>query len=217
MPNKALLQGQGLLPADKTLYVELSSGIYAPLTASVLASASGTPVAVDHYADSLVVLEEPHHMIHQGKSFVCEFLSTNTISLCFNVPVGDMEMHMVISWAAESKATFGFWEGRTWTQGSGTTQAILNRKRSSLTTSVLQENETAATFAATSKMVKTPTLQANGILLHPQQTWSDKRETFEARGVEEFDLKAGPYVVLLTSNDGAKGTHLIINWYEVED
>lgn len=176
-------------------------------------------VTMDPHTNGLAMIDVPHYMVHIGDSYVCQILTTNTVSLCFRVPAGMIEPHLTVMWAAESKATFQLWEGRTWTAQSGTLQTLFNRNRNSANESVLQENETSGAFQATGKLVLTPTLQANGTLLDTGRTWSDKRETFTSRETEEFPLRRDEtYVVLLTSDDGAtKGTHLILNWYEVED
>lgn len=173
---------------------------------------------MDPDTGGLATIEVPHYMIHLGDSYVCEILTTNTVSLCFRVPAGTIEPHLTVLWAAESKATFQLWEGRTWTAQSGTLQTFFNRHRDSVNESVLQEDETSGAFQATGKLVLTPTLQANGTMIDTGRTWSDKRETTTARETLEFILREDEtYVALLTSDDGNRGTHLTLNWYEVED
>ena len=173
---------------------------------------------IDRASTAAVGITYAHYRIHAGSSFVCGILTTNTTSLGFKTPAGLKQLHMIIKWAAESKATFELWEGRTWTPGTeATTSTIFNRNRNSDNASIVLE-DSSGTFAATGKMLVKPTPVVAGTLLDTEQTWSDKKETSVSRGISEFISKADEtYVALLTSNDGVKGTQIVMNWYENTD
>lgn len=162
------------------------------------------------------VLEYDHEKIHEGESYTVAVLATDTISICFKVPDSDIKIHMVPSWAAESKAEFEIWEGRSWAAESGENATIFNRNRNSSKETILQQDESGS-FVADMKVVTTPTLVGDGVMMHPEETWSNQRNTHVSRGQSEIILKNDEtYVFLLTSNDGVKGTQIELNFYEAE-
>lgn len=171
-----------------------------------------------------IVITVPHHEIHEGASFSVDHLEVGAgFSLCFKVPAGTKRCHMVISWTAESKGEIQLWEGREWDAETGSLKTIYNRDRNSSNTSQIQENQSSASFVANSAVILTPDnigtgSNAAGTEVHHWETWSDKKTTYRDRGLNEWILKNDEvYVVTFVSNDGSKGAHVELDWYEHTD
>ena len=165
-----------------------------------------------------VVINVAHHEVHEGNSYIVdEVVDAASLALAFYVPTGTKRAHLIFQWAAESKAHIEIYEGRTWNTGTGSKIVIYNRDRNSSNISQMEEDTTGA-FVASMGVVKDPTGQAGGTVIHNEYAWSDKKETNRNRDVSEFILKNNEtYVVLLTSDDGAKGLHIALHWYEHTD
>lgn len=165
-----------------------------------------------------VIIISEHHEIHEGDSYIADKeVTAASLDLAFKVPAGTKRMHLIFQWATESKAHIEIHEGRTWTAGTGSTVTIFNRDRNSGSTSQVEE-DTGGAFAANMAVVQDPTGQAGGTIIHDEYVWSDKRQTVRNRDVAEFILKNNEtYVVKLTSDDGAKGLHTALHWYEHTD
>ena len=165
-----------------------------------------------------VVIDVAHHEIHEGDSYIADnVVDAAGLDLAFKIPTGTKRAHLIFQWAAESKAHIEIYEGRTWTAGSGSKVVIYNRDRNSTNTSQTQE-DTTGTFGANMGVVKNPTGQAGGTVIHNEYSWSDKKETVRNRDVSEFILKNNStYLIKLTSDDGVKGLHIALHWYEHTD
>lgn len=159
-----------------------------------------------------------HHEIHEGDSYIADKeVTAASLDLAFKVPAGTKRMHLIFQWAAESKAHVEIYEGRTWTAGTGSTVTIFNRDRNTPKSSQVQE-DTGGSFVANMAVIQDPTGQAGGTIIHDEYSWSDKKQTVRNRDVAEFILKNDEtYVVKLTSDDGAKGLHIALHWYEHTD
>jgi len=164
---------------------------------------------------ALSVIDIVHHRIHQCCVFKVDSVSAATsLDLAFKVPDGDKRTHFFFQWAAESMAHIQIYEGRTWTPGTGSKTPIYNRDRNSPNESYLLE-DTTGEFIASMGVVKDPTGQSGGVVLHDEWTWSDRKETARSRDISEFILKNDTtYVLKLTSDDGVKGLHGVMHWYE---
>ena len=65
-------------------------------------------------------------------------------------------------------------------------------------------------------MLVAATTAGSPTIINTHYNWADKRFGAENRGISEFELKIDTeYEFLLTSDDGAKGLHIELNWYEV--
>ncbi len=165
-----------------------------------------------------VVIDVEHHEIHEGNTYIIDVSTIGTsVDFSFKTSSSTKKVHMIFQWAAESKAHIELYEGRTWSAGSGSTATIYNRDRNSLNNSQIQEN-TTGTFATNMFLVVNSTGQAGGNIIHDEYVWSDKKETNRNRDINEFILKVNEtYVAKVTSDDGNKGLHIVLHWYEHTD
>lgn len=165
-----------------------------------------------------------HHEIHGGSSFLVDHIEVGTgFSLCFKVPSGTKRVHMVIQWAAESKAEVSLMEGTGWDASSGSLVAIYNRNRNSGNSSILEENQSTGSFIANDSVILNPDdigVSGNdaGVEIHHWEEWSDKKVTGRARGTSEWILENDQvYVAKFISNDAGKGGQVVLDWYEHTD
>ncbi len=165
-----------------------------------------------------VFIDIEHSRIHGGNAYKVDKKITGTVlDLAFKVPSGIKRMHLIFQWAVESKAHIEVYEGRTWDPSTGSQLTIFNRDRNSANTSQVQE-DTTGSFAANMAVVQDPTNQSGGTVIHDEYSWSDKKQTIRSRDIAEFILKNDEvYIVKLTSDDGSKGLHLTLHWYENTD
>jgi hypothetical protein len=171
-----------------------------------------------------VVISEAHHEVHEGDSFSVDHVESGAgFSLCFKVPSGTKRNHIILSWAAESKAELSLFEGREWDASSGSLVTIYNRDRNSDNASQLQEDQSTGSFIANSAVILDPMNigsngNAAGTEIHHWEVWSDKKQTSQTRSVSEWILKNDEiYVVTFLSNDGEKGAQVILDFYEHTD
>lgn len=159
-----------------------------------------------------------HHEIHEGDSYIVDVkVTAASLDLAFKIPSGTKRMHSVFQWAAESKAHFELCEGRTWNAGTGSTGTIFNRDRNNPNISQVQ-GDAGGSFVANMSVVQDPTGQTGGTVIHDEYSWSDKKQTVRSRDIAEFILKNDEtYVAKLTSDDGSKGLHVALHWYEHTD
>lgn len=171
-----------------------------------------------------VVIDIPHHEIHDGHAYKCDHIQQDDYDLCFKVPSGTKRVHFILNWIAESKVEIKLYEGREWDASSGTinTTVIFNRNRNSNNKSQIQENTTGS-WVADMAFILDPTNIGTGgndagTEIHHWETWSDKRQTTQSREVSEFILKNDEvYVINVNSNDGAKDIQILCDWYEHTD
>ena len=73
----------------------------------------------------------------------------------------------------------------------------------------------SGSFVADNKILIDATV-VGGTVISEHYNWSDKKYGANRRGLAEYILKEDTqYEFLLTSDDGYKGLHIEINWYEV--
>ena len=171
-----------------------------------------------------ITIDVEHHEIHEGDSFLAEHIESGTgFSLCFKVPAGTKRDHILLSWAAESKAEVSIFEGREWDASTGSLVTIRNRERNNGGASQLQEDQSTGSFIANSSVILNPGniglgCNAVGIEIKHFEVWSDKRATEHAMGHNEWVLENDEvYVFTFLSNDGAKGGQITLDFYEHTD
>jgi len=164
--------------------------------------------------DANINIELEHEEVHEGNSFVVTVTAAVATSLSVSLKTGTTkEIHMTVGYASESKAHLDYIEETAITATTGTATDIINRYRDSPKTSTVLQNKSGA-FVAGKVTVDATTVGGNTIITH--YTWADKKYGFNRRGIAEYILMANTeYEFLLTSDDGAKGLHLELNWYEV--
>lgn len=163
-----------------------------------------------------VSIDVAHHKIHKSDSYTVSatILAGTSVSLAFKIPSGTKRNHITIEWATESKAHLHVYEGRSWLAGSGTTTRIFNRDRNSDNMSQVQD-DSGGSFVTNMEMVVNPGTQAGGTTLPIDYSWGTKKEGNKGRAVSEWIYKNDEtYVIKLDSDDGSKGLHLTVDWYE---
>lgn len=169
----------------------------------------------DEVDDAAIGITLEHHEIHEGNHYSIGVAtnSAGTLSLSFKTSTTKV-MHMVVSYATESKAHLNIVEGVTVTATTGTEVTVYNRNRNSDKAPTMLQNKSGA-FVANSKVLQDATV-ANGTSIAHHQHWGDKKSGGERRGMSERELKLDTeYQMLVTSDDGDKGLHLMLDWYEV--
>jgi len=156
-----------------------------------------------------------HYRIHQSKSFHISIVASAAASLSMSFKTGtSKQLHMIVSYASESKSHIQYMEGGVITATSGTQKTIYNRNRNSSRVSTVLENKSGS-YVADNKILQDATVSAGTVLAHHQH-WGDKKAGIGRRGSSEWKLALDTvYSFLLTSDDGSKGLHIMLNWYEI--
>jgi len=164
----------------------------------------------DQYGISL-----EHYRIHQGNSFHISIAVVAAASLSLSFKTGTSKrLHMLISYASESESHIEYKEDVVITATSGTQKTVYNRDRESSRISTLLENKSGS-YVADNKMLQDATVSAGTVFAHHQH-WGDKKAGIGRRGSHEWKLALNTvYQFLLTSDDGSKGLHIMLNWYEL--
>ena len=203
-----MIESQALLTGLQALITQLIDQDVGTLITTL------TNTARDDVDNAGIVIELEHHEIHEGKSYsVCiSDASAASLSVSFRTPE-TQEIHIVISYGTESASHLEIIEGTAITATTGTEEDIHNRDRNSTNVSTLLQNKSGA-FVADSKVLIDATT-AGGTVIAKHYNWVDKKVGAERRGIAERILKFDTqYEILLTSDDGAKGLHIDLNWYE---
>jgi len=166
-------------------------------------------------ADSAVTIELEHHEIHLGNSFTLTAITELAGSLSISFKTGTTKrIHITVGYASESKAHLEHKEKVTITATTGTEQIIYNRDRNSSLASTVLQNKSGV-FVADNKVLIDATT-TDGTVVTSLYNWGDKKIGAYRRGLMEYILlEDTEYEFLLTSDDGNKGLHLDLNWYEI--
>ena len=186
-------------------------------------------VRLDAVTNSLVGITFPHYQVHQGDSFISDYVDdsmgdNDTIIFAFKTPTGTKRAHMWVEFTTLVGGDMQIWESPTWTTNTGSTHSIINRKReTSMSSSMLLEDKTATpAFTATNNVLLNPTGLNTGSAtsIHHFYAWG-KKEKLNAgnvRDTEEFVLKPDTqYAIVFTAEGGSNKAQLILNWYEQTD
>lgn len=161
---------------------------------------------VDDDSDSLVMIDETHHLIHEGKHFFIvgydDLAISGTTVFALTTPAGSTRVHMTFLYSADGSYTLEVYENASVTGGTATTP-VNNDRNSSNTSSVT--------------VVKNPTVSSNGDLLEQIKVGSNVKfaGTEQISRENEMILKPSTtYLYRVTANEALtltyKGT-----WYEV--
>lgn len=173
-------------------------------------------VRIDAATSTLQTIDYVHHERHAGSNYIKTVDDTGTsLILAFKVEDQSKEPHMVMSWKTEETATITWYEGATWTGGTGTTIVPVNSDCNSANTSILQSDSTGSFVS--NGIVKDPTGLNTGsaTVLYEESVWATNQTPASAgEGIrDEHILEPGEtYVVELTSGNG--GQWIKLDWYE---
>ena len=186
---------------------------------------------LDNLTTAVKVIDYAHHEIHDGNSFTAQYTITTAATdghrsgIYIKTPAaGGKLVHMTVSFAASTAATYSICEAPTIAANTGTdTSIIYNRYRDNTTTSGCLNNAAVptanyittlsqaeifadATFATGTVLRTAPLTVGAG----PKPAGGDSRDT------EEYILKAGTaYVFLITNTAASANAHYIqLDWYE---
>ena len=182
-----------------------------------------TDLHLDSLSEAMTMVNAEHHEIHEGVSFITDIVdesmaNSDTLTLAFKTPTGTKAAHLIVDFATLAGGHVDLIEGPTWDNQTGTKSPIYNRKReTSMTSSILLEDQAQASFIASDNVILNPTNLVSGTIIHDLWGFGAK-EKFGAvgRDVEEFILKPDTqYAVRFTSDSGSNKGHLILNWYEI--
>lgn len=155
MANKTLLFGsQSLAPDDQVLYVEISPGVYALATASVIISGAlgGAtpegpviniePALTDEITGATVVISTAQHEVHEGETFRFWYVVPHGTQLANDATIdvvmttGSLYPHIVFSASGGGDFEFQIFRGPTFL-GDGTAFVPHNLKDTSNTVSTV--------------------------------------------------------------------------------
>jgi hypothetical protein len=144
--------------------------------------------------------------------------SGTAVSIGFKTPAGTKRAHMTIAFAAESKCHVSIDEGHAWTTDTGTVYAPVNMRRDSSNTSVLLEDKTATPDFTAGGVLVNPTADTAGTVIENMYSFTSKQTGDSGARRHELILDVDQtYLITLTSDDGAKGLQLVLEWYEHTD
>lgn len=186
-------------------------------------------VRIDPSTRAVITVGYEHHEIHSGSSFTARYAVTTAATdghrsgLYIKTP-SDKEVHLVVSFSCSAAGNYSICEAPTIAANIGThAVAVYNRFRDSTKTSGVYDN---ATTPAVNKVTTLTEAQiagdgtwATGTVLSSaslQVGVGPKAAGGEARGTQEYILKASTkYVFLITNTVATANNHLIeIDWYE---
>lgn len=166
-----------------------------------------------------VVIDIPHHEIHEGDAYSvgvsdASANSTELVEIYFKTPAAatpQKRMHGIFERSGTGAFTFEIVEGVTFSTG-GTAATAYNRHRDSANTSSAQTLLTGAT--TTSDIVTA----SGGTTIWTETIGSGKTTGGTSRGTEEWIFKSNTeYLAKVTSNAAAIGISLNMSWYEHTD
>ena len=182
---------------------------------------SGRTAALDGMTDAIQTVTYEHHEIHAGSSFHAQVYSgsASAVNIAFKTPSGTKRAHMIFSWSSASSSHLSILEGATWTTNTGTVVAPTNQKRAaSPGASVLLEDKTATPAFTANGVLTNVTIVSVGVALREVYVFSDRKVGGDGSHQAEIILKPDEtYVMVLTSDDGAKALVLHLDWYEHTD
>ncbi len=186
-----------------------------------------TSVRSDSLTDVLSVIDYAHHEIHSGSSFTTDVVDsvmadTDTLVVAFRTPDSSERPHMFTGFSTLVGGYIEFWEGATWTAGTGNQIDIINRFRvPPLHSSTLLE-DTSGAFLATDHVIENPggLNVAAATLLHIHYAFgiTPRPSTAERREDREFVLAPDTqYAIRFTAVGNANAAQILLHWYEHTD
>ena len=185
------------------------------------------PSFLDELTDAAIGIDYPHHEIHEGSAFVCDFADmvmadTDTIIFAFKSMAAPVRAHLAMEFTTLVGGNLELWQGATWTAETGAEAPIINRNLGSSNSSGLLANQAQAGFVAADVLVVNPTgLNTGGAeSVHHIYAWGSqsKGSTGGNRDTEELILKPDTAYALVFTGAGANNAgQVIMNWYESTD
>lgn len=181
---------------------------------------TGRDFRSDQMTDTMNVIEYEHHEVHGGSMYRAEALTASgtSVSIGFKTPAGTKRAHMTIAYISESKCHVSIDEGHAWTTNTGAVYAPVNMRRDSSNTSMLLEDRTATPDFTAGGVLVNPTADTAGTVIKNLYSFAGKQVGDEGSTRHELILDVDQtYLITLTSDDGAKGLQLVLEWYEHTD
>jgi len=181
-------------------------------------SGGSDAVLMDAATHNLIMISEPHAMIHAGKMFEIhdhqEGGTATKTTITFKTPDTDEHMHIFIVARSTVEAFLTIGEGATVTALSGTDKVPLNRNRNSATVSTLISEGSAG---GAGNVTVGAAVTDMGLELWKPHFGSGKVGG-EARDEEERELKANTVYVIEVETQATSGeVDLDINIYQHAD
>lgn len=178
----------------------------------------------DPLTRSAITIDLGHGEIHEGHSFMASAVDTSmndndTLVLAFKTPTVTT-VHLVPEFSTQNGGKIDLWEGADWTQQTGGTVPIINRRRAgSPPSSGLLENYTQASFVANDKVVANPTGLSTGSAtdLRTLYAWGalGPGGGGYSRDLDEIVLKPDTqYALVFTAIGASNKGWLGMVWYE---
>jgi len=186
-------------------------------------------VRVDAATHSLQVISYPHHELHAGSAFTCQYNNDVTnigemTAIGFNTADTTKWLHMVISASSTGGGTVAFYENPSVDNGEGTALVIYNRNRNSATLSTMTSVEASPVANKATSYNETQAAGANittttALMFKAIGTGGKNSVGSETRGQAEFILEQGQqYIIVMSSLTNDTVTHTItLDWYEHTD
>ncbi|GAG97041.1 unnamed protein product [marine sediment metagenome] len=151
-------------------------------------------------------------MVHLADTTLAD---TETVSMAFQTPAATIKtIRMRVQWSCRTPAHLDVLETASWTSGTGSTIAILNRARDSTTTSKLLDDSAGTGYVSQSYMVTTPT-SLTGTSIMKKYSFTTTKSEDEGQHTTELTLKASTlYGVQLTADAGTSAGNLVLLWHE---
>jgi len=174
---------------------------------------------------SVVMLSHFEYEIHQGKAFTFNAVNetlgdTDTIIVAFKTAKG-VKVHLVAGFSTLVGGYGEIWEGPTWTTNTGTSTAVINRRRSkgAAPSTLLEDKTVTPNFTPTGKVLVNPTGLGTGSAtsIWKRYAWglTARFEGGEYRASNELTLKANStYAVVFTAIGANNKAQIIMNWIE---
>lgn len=182
--------------------------------------------AMDEMTGTLVVIDSPHHEVHEGDSFFTEAVdltlaNAETLIIAFKTSAGTERVHLTGEFTTLLGGNVQVWENPTWTTNTGTLAPIYNRRReATMESSTLLEDWTATpAFTATDNVLVNVTGLNTGAAtpLHHFYAFAaqGRGSSGGARDSHELILKPDTqYAIVFTSSGANNQAQMILNWYE---
>lgn len=175
-------------------------------------------------SDRIVRINTAHDEIHEGDSYTVDLVDISmgdgdTILFAFKTADTEKLINMVVEWSTKVGGHLEIIEAPTWTNQTGTSVAIINRKRGSSNTSGLLHDLTDTIFVAESKISANVTtiLTTNATTIETKYLFGSQANVGvnANRGIAEFLLEGDTqYVIKYTADGGSNAGFLKLDWYE---
>jgi hypothetical protein len=175
---------------------------------------SGVPHR-DKTSEALITLTQAHHQAHEGAAYSLTATGTQTLNVCFKVPAGSVQVHMLYRWTSGDATVFTITENRTWTTNTGTATTVFNRNRRSTNISVVQEDKSDTPNFTAGAVVVDATLVGDGTAILVDQSFAaGASRVGNSRADDEFVLKSDETYVFDMAAGVGDELYLQLSWYE---